>query len=169
MVGVVRSVKPSRLRLLRREETALGFRDGEKCCLVLLKRPLHPHNHNSRESACNINSVSLTLFIHPRRDLIPEAAAEKIIGEIHALLARHNAGAALSAKAMFKLTKESARHTLDSADENMEIDSRALRECETDSALRNPAPGRGAGQTRVNVAPVAASVKTKLGRGGSED
>ena len=33
-------------------------------------------------------------------DLIPEAAAE-IIGELQALFARHNAGAALSAKAVF--------------------------------------------------------------------
>ena len=34
-------------------------------------------------------------------DLIPEAAAEEIIGELQALFARHNAGAALSAKAIF--------------------------------------------------------------------
>jgi len=75
-------------------------------------------------------------------DLIPEAAAEEIIGELQALFARHNAGAALSAKAVFKPTKEfhTARHTLYSADENMEIDK---------------------------VVPVAASVKTKLGRGGT--
>jgi len=77
-------------------------------------------------------------------DMIPEAAAEEIIGELQALFARHNAGAALSAKAVFKPTKEfhTARHTLFSADENMEIDK---------------------------VVPVAASVKTKLGKGGSED
>jgi len=76
-------------------------------------------------------------------DLIPEAAAEEIIGELQALFARHNAGAALSAKAVFKPTKEfhTARHTLYSAEENMEIDK---------------------------VVPVAASVKTKLGRGGEE-
>ena len=74
-------------------------------------------------------------------DLIPEAAAEEIIGELQALFARHNAGAALSAKAVFKPTKEfhTARHTLYSAEENMEIDK---------------------------VVPAAASVKTKLGRGG---
>jgi len=54
-------------------------------------------------------------------------------GELQALLARHNAGAALSAKA-------TARHTLYSAEENMEIDK---------------------------VVPIAASVKTKLGRGGA--
>ena len=34
-------------------------------------------------------------------DLIPEAAAEEIIGELQALFARHNAGATLSAKAVF--------------------------------------------------------------------
>jgi hypothetical protein len=77
-------------------------------------------------------------------DLIPEAAAEQIICELQALFARHNAGAALSAKAVFKPTKEfhTARHTLYSAEENMEIDK---------------------------VVPVAASVKTKLGRTGAED
>ena len=76
-------------------------------------------------------------------ELIPEAASEEIIGELHALFALHNAGAALSAKAVFKPTKEfhTARHTLYSADENMEIDK---------------------------VVPVAASVKTKLGRDGEE-
>ena len=75
-------------------------------------------------------------------DLIPEATAEEIIGELQALFARHNAGAALSAKAVFKPTKEfhTARHTLYSADENMEIDK---------------------------VVPVAASVKTKLGKAGT--
>ena len=72
-------------------------------------------------------------------DLIPEAAAEEIIGELQALFARHNAGAALSAKAVFKPTKEfhTARHTLYSANENMEIDK---------------------------VVPVAASVKLGSGR-----
>ena len=75
-------------------------------------------------------------------ELIPEAAAEEIIGELQVLFARHAAGAALSAKAVFKPTKEfhTARHTLYSAGENMEIDK---------------------------VVPVAASVKTKLGRGGT--
>jgi len=77
-------------------------------------------------------------------NLIPEAAAEEIIGELQALFTRHNAGAALSAKAVFKPTKEfhTARHTLYSADENMEIDKGV---------------------------PVAASVKTKLGRGGTRE
>lgn len=75
-------------------------------------------------------------------DLIPEAAAEEIIGNLQDMFARRNAGAALSAKAVFKPTKEfhTARHTLYSADDNMEIDK---------------------------VVPVAASVKTKLGRGGT--
>ena len=61
--------------------------------------------------------------------LIPESAAEEIIGELQALFARHNAGAALSAKAVFKPTKEfhTARHTLYSVEENMEIDSRECR------------------------------------------
>ena len=53
-------------------------------------------------------------------------------------LARHGAGAALSAKAVFKPTKDF--HTLFSAEQNLEIDK---------------------------VVPVSASVKTKLGRGGS--
>jgi len=75
-------------------------------------------------------------------DLIPEAAVESLIGELQEMFARHNAGAALSAKAVFKPTKEfhTARHTMYSADENMEID---------------------------RVVPVAASVKTKLGRIGA--
>jgi hypothetical protein len=87
---------------------------------------------------CAIRKIELKI----KGDLIPEAAAEEIIGELQALFARHNAGAALSAKAVFKPTKEfhTARHTLYSADENMEIDK---------------------------VVPVAASVKTKLGRGGT--
>ena len=75
-------------------------------------------------------------------DLIPESAVESIIGELQDLFARHGAGAALSAKAVFKPTKEfhTARHTLFSAEQNLEIDK---------------------------VVPVSASVKTKLGRGGS--
>jgi hypothetical protein len=45
-------------------------------------------------------------------DLILKAAAEEIIGELQALFARHNAGGALSAKAVFKPAKEfhTARH-----------------------------------------------------------
>ena len=46
-------------------------------------------------------------------NLIPESAAEEIIGELQALFARHYAGAALSAKAVFKPTKEfhTVRHS----------------------------------------------------------
>ena len=64
-------------------------------------------------------------------DLIPESVAEKLISEIQAIFVRHNAGAALSAKAVFKPTKDfhTARHTLFSAEENMEIDSRAHWGC----------------------------------------
>jgi hypothetical protein len=56
-----------------------------------------------------------------KRNLIPESATEKIIGELQALFVRHNAGGTLSAKAVFKPTKEfhTARHTLYSAEENM--------------------------------------------------
>ena len=75
-------------------------------------------------------------------DLIPESAVEEIIGELQELFARHGAGAALSAKAVFKPTKDfhTARHTLFTAEQNLAIDK---------------------------VVPVSASVKTKLGRGGS--
>jgi hypothetical protein len=50
-------------------------------------------------------------------DLIPESAVEEIIGELQEIFARHGAGAALSAKAVFKPNKEfhTARHTLFSA------------------------------------------------------
>jgi len=63
-------------------------------------------------------------------DLIPEAAAEEIIGKLQGLFARYNAGAALSAKAVFNPAKEfhAARHTLYSTKENVEIDKwRRLR------------------------------------------
>jgi hypothetical protein len=105
-----------------------------------------------------------------KRNLIPEAAAEEIIGEHQALFARHNAGAALSAKAVFKPTKEfhTARHTLYSAEENMEIDSRERRgRTRQIPRERNPSGAQGLGKPCVNVVPVAASVKTKLGRGGT--
>ena len=77
-------------------------------------------------------------------DLIPEASVEPLIGELQELFARYNAGAALSAKAVFKPTKEfhTARHTLFTPAQNAEIDK---------------------------VLPIGASVKTKLGRGGSDD
>jgi hypothetical protein len=76
-------------------------------------------------------------------DLIPEAAVEELIGELQELFARHNAGAALTAKAVFKPNKDfhTARHTLFTPEQNLEIDK---------------------------VVPVSASVKTKLGRGGEE-
>ena len=76
--------------------------------------------------------------------MIRSPGLQKIIGELQALFVRHNAGAALSAKAVFKPTKEfhTARHTLNSADENMEIDK---------------------------VVPVAACVKTKIGKSGSAE
>jgi hypothetical protein len=103
-------------------------------------------------------------------DLIPESAAEEIIGELQALFARHNVGAALSAKAVFKPTKEfyTARHTLYSAEEIMEIDSRERRGRARQIPREwNPAGAQGWGKPCVNVVPVAASVKTKLGRGGT--
>ena len=80
-------------------------------------------------------------------DLIPEAAAEEIIGELQALFARHNAGTALSAKAVFKPTKEfhTARHR-----NNFEFVQLSAFQF----------------QLFLPVVPVAASVKTKLGRGG---
>jgi len=105
-------------------------------------------------------------------DLIPEAATEEIIGELQALFARHNAGAALSAKAVFKPTKEfhTARHTLYSAEENMEIDSRERWERSRQIPReRNPAGAQGLGKPCVNVVPVAASVKTKIGKSGSAE
>jgi hypothetical protein len=76
-------------------------------------------------------------------DLIPEAAVEELIGELQELFSRHHAGAALSAKALFKPNKDfhSARHTLFTPEQNLEIDK---------------------------IVPVAASVKTKLGRGTEE-
>lgn len=77
-------------------------------------------------------------------DAIPEAAAEPLLAELQELFARHGASAALSAKATIKPTKEFhvARHTLFSVEENFELDK---------------------------IVPIIASVKTKLGRGGSDD
>ena len=88
-------------------------------------------------------------------DLIPEAAAEEIIGELQALFARHNAGAALSAKAVFKPTKEfhSARHR-----NNFELRMLNFEFLQLSAFLF---------QLFLPVVPVAASVKTKLGRGGT--
>ena len=77
-------------------------------------------------------------------DLIPDAAVEPLLAELQELFARHGASSALSAKATIKPTKEfhTARHTLFSVAENHELDK---------------------------VVPISASVKTKLGRGGSDD
>lgn len=77
-------------------------------------------------------------------DAIPEAAAEPLLAELQELFARHRASAALSAKATIKPTKEfhTARHTLFSIEQNFELDK---------------------------IVPIIASVKTKLGRGGSDD
>ena len=77
-------------------------------------------------------------------DLIPDAAVEPLLSELQELFARHGASSALSAKATIKPTKEfhAARHTLFSVEQNHELDK---------------------------VVPISASVKTKLGRGGSDD
>jgi len=89
-------------------------------------------------------------------DLIPEAAAEEIIGELQALFARHNAGAALSAKAVFKPTKEfhTARHRINFKLRMLNFEFLQLSDFQF--------------QLFLPVVPVAASVKTKLGRGGDE-
>ena len=90
-------------------------------------------------------------------DLIPEAAAEEIIGELQALFARHNAGAALSVKAVFKPAKEfhTARHR-----NNFELGMLNFEFLQL-SDFQFP--------LFLPVVPVAASVKTKLGRGGSAE
>ena len=77
-------------------------------------------------------------------DAIPEAAVEPLLAELQALFARHGANAALVAKATVKPTKEfhAARHTLFNPAQNAELDK---------------------------VVPISASVKTKHGRGGSDD
>ena len=77
-------------------------------------------------------------------DVIPEAAVEPLLAELQALFARHGASAALTAKAVVKPSKEfhAARHTLFTPVQNAELDK---------------------------VVPISASVKTKLGRGGSDD
>jgi hypothetical protein len=88
-------------------------------------------------------------------DLIPEAAAEEIIGELQVLFARHNAGAALSAKAVFKPTKEfhTARHRINFELRMLHFEFRQLSDFQF--------------QLFLPLVPVAASVKTKLGRGGT--
>lgn len=89
-------------------------------------------------SAPRLHFPSRLLKPAPRCKITRRPAQPEIIRE------RTLAATALSAKAVFKPTKEfhTARHTLYSAEENMEIDK---------------------------VVPVAASVKTKLGKGGSAE
>ena len=112
-------------------------------------------------------------------DVIPEAAVEPLLAELQELFARHGASAALSAKATIKPTKEFAS---------------ALRRCPSGkgSALwlfAAPRRSRPAGCTLCRlsrsarltlfsveqnheldkVVPISASVKPKLGRGGSDD
>lgn len=57
-------------------------------------------------------------------DAIPEDAAETLIEEMQELFARHNASAALTAKAIIKPTKEfhTARHTALDQAANLELD-----------------------------------------------
>ena len=85
-----------------------------------------------------------TFELKIKGDVIPEPAVEPLLAELQELFARHGASAALSAKATIKPTKEfhTARHTLFSVAENHELDK---------------------------IVPISASVKTKLGRGGSDD
>jgi hypothetical protein len=120
-------------------------------CLPFIRRGLplraYPQErlHIGRSLVLNHRSYKTEIYIglDVHKETITAAVSEGgRIGELQALFARHNAGAALSAKAVFKPTKEfhTARHTLYSAEENMEIDK---------------------------VVPIAASVKTKLGRGGT--
>lgn len=77
-------------------------------------------------------------------DAIPEAAVESLLAELQSLFARHGATSALVAKAVVKPTKEfhAARHTLFTPQQNAELDK---------------------------IAPISASVKTKLGRGGDDE
>lgn len=57
-------------------------------------------------------------------DAIPEDAADTLITEMQELFAKHNASAALTAKAIIKPTKEfhTARHTAFDKDTNLELD-----------------------------------------------
>jgi len=105
--------------------------------------------------ACPVNNMQtenlvLNLSLKIKGDLIPEAAADEIVGELQAMFARHNAGAALSAKAVFKPTKEfhTARHRI-----NFEFNQLSAFQF----------------QHFLPVVPVAASVKKRLGRGGSTE
>ena len=84
----------------------------------------------------------------------PGSPAKEIIGELQALFARHNAGAALSAKAVFKPTKEfyTVRHR------NFELGMLNFEFNQLSDFQF---------QLFLPVVPVAASVKTKLRRGGT--
>ena len=77
-------------------------------------------------------------------EAIPEAAVEPLLAELQEMFARHGASSALVAKATIKPTKEfhTARHTLFTPEQNAALDK---------------------------IMPISASVKTKLGRGGSDD
>jgi hypothetical protein len=94
------------------------------------------------EHAARLFSQSFEIKI--KGDLIPEPAVEPLLAELQALFARHGATGALAAKAVIKPTKEfhTARHTLFSPETNQALDK---------------------------IAPVSASVKTKLGRSGGDD
>ncbi|MEA3212301.1 MAG: hypothetical protein QOE70_5358 [Chthoniobacter sp.] len=82
--------------------------------------------------------------IKMKGDLIPETSVEPLLTGLRALFAQHGATAALTAKAVFKPTKEFhlARHTCFNLAQNCELDK---------------------------IVPLSASVKTKLGRGGDDD
>ena len=77
-------------------------------------------------------------------EAIPEAAVEPLLAELQEMFARHGASSALVAKATIKPVKEfhTARHTLFTPQQNAALDK---------------------------IVPISASVKTKLGRGGSDD
>lgn len=77
-------------------------------------------------------------------DLIPEAVIEPLLAELRTLFSRHGAAAALVAKALFKPRAEFhvARHSLFTVQENQLLDK---------------------------VVPIAASVKTKLRRNGTDE
>lgn len=57
-------------------------------------------------------------------DLIPEAEVEPLLAEMQELFARHNAGAALTAKAIIKPTADfhAARHSALTVEENLQLE-----------------------------------------------
>ena len=100
-----------------------------------------------------------------RRELVPFTCAS-----FPDLRGNCKPGAELSAKAVFKPTKDfhTARPTLFSAKQNLGSDSRAGAEpARQIPRERCPAGARTPARAGVNVVPVSARVKTKLGRGGS--